>query len=313
MDRYIGIDVHRDSTTIVVLSATGKRTRRDVVDTNGRTLIRYLRALSGTLHVCIEESPWSEWLHELLSPLVAELVVYQSQWSPRPEERRARRLWPRREAPSGSDRTRQLQGSVAPSETARVGSRLPGADARRCPVQEPPQKPVSTPWRSLHGNDGLRPDAARRLDHPTARLDATDGRADGPRARLSHRAQRRSRTGTACRITPASRLEDPRDGSGPRADPHRAGHRHRRDTAPLPVQAPILGLLWLRSSDQHLLGLGADSRRLDPCPSRSHPRLESQSPSGPEIDLQECRDDRHPPQEARPSGGERNPRGEESD
>ena len=85
MNRYIGIDVHRDSSTIVVLSAGGKRTRRDVVATNGRTLIRYLRQLSGRLHVCIEESPWSEWLHELLSPLVLDLVVYQSQWSPGPK------------------------------------------------------------------------------------------------------------------------------------------------------------------------------------------------------------------------------------
>ena len=85
MDRYIGIDVHRDSSTVVVLSAKGKRTRRDVVDTNGRTLVRYLRQLSGTLHVCIEESPWSEWLHEILSPIVAELVVYQSEWKPGPK------------------------------------------------------------------------------------------------------------------------------------------------------------------------------------------------------------------------------------
>ena len=85
MDRYIGIDVHRDSSTIVVLSAKGKRTRRDVVDTNGRTLVRYLRHLSGTLHVCIEESPWSEWLHEILSPAVAELVVYQAEWTPGPK------------------------------------------------------------------------------------------------------------------------------------------------------------------------------------------------------------------------------------
>ncbi len=85
MDRYIGIDVHRDSSTVVVLNAKGKRTRRDVVDTNGRTLVRYLQQLSGTLHVCIEESPWSEWLHEVLSPTVAELVVYQAEWQPGPK------------------------------------------------------------------------------------------------------------------------------------------------------------------------------------------------------------------------------------
>jgi transposase len=82
MERYLGIDVHRDSSTICVLSATGKRVRQEVVETNGQVLVRYLKQLPGTLHLCIEESTWSEWLHEILSPHVAELVVYQSEWSP---------------------------------------------------------------------------------------------------------------------------------------------------------------------------------------------------------------------------------------
>ena len=82
MERYIGIDVHRDSSTICVLSATGKRVRREVVETNGRALVGYLRELQGKLHVCIEEGTWSEWLYEILSPHVAELVVYQNEWTP---------------------------------------------------------------------------------------------------------------------------------------------------------------------------------------------------------------------------------------
>ncbi len=60
MERYIGIDVHRDSTTICVVSATGKRIRREIVETNGQVLVRYLMLQRGTLHVCIEESAWSE-------------------------------------------------------------------------------------------------------------------------------------------------------------------------------------------------------------------------------------------------------------
>lgn len=82
MERYLGIDVHRDSSTICVLSATGKRVRMDRVETNGPVLIRYLQGLSGKLHVCIEESTWSEWLYEILSPHVAHLVVYQAKWAP---------------------------------------------------------------------------------------------------------------------------------------------------------------------------------------------------------------------------------------
>ena len=82
MERYLGIDVHRDSSTVCVLSATGKRSRQDVVETNGQVLARYLKELRGTLHVCIEESPWSEWLYEILSPYVGEFVVYQNEWTP---------------------------------------------------------------------------------------------------------------------------------------------------------------------------------------------------------------------------------------
>ena len=47
MERYIGIDVHRDSSTICVLSATGKRVSREVVETNGEVLVGYLRKLRG--------------------------------------------------------------------------------------------------------------------------------------------------------------------------------------------------------------------------------------------------------------------------
>ena len=36
----------------------------------------------GNVHLCIEEGEWSQWLHEILSPHVAELVVYRAQWAP---------------------------------------------------------------------------------------------------------------------------------------------------------------------------------------------------------------------------------------
>ena len=82
MERYIGIDTHRDSSTICVLSATGKRVTQEVVATNGHVLVDFLRGQRGTLQVCIEESTWSEWLYEILSPYAAQLVVYQSEWTP---------------------------------------------------------------------------------------------------------------------------------------------------------------------------------------------------------------------------------------
>ncbi len=85
MERYIGIDVHRDSSTICILNVGGKRVQREVVETNGQALVSSMGMLSGSLHVCIEEGTWSEWLYEILSPHVAELVVYQNQWRPGPK------------------------------------------------------------------------------------------------------------------------------------------------------------------------------------------------------------------------------------
>jgi transposase len=82
MERYLGADVHAASTTFCVLDASGRQIRRDVVETNGQALVGYLQPLAGNLHLCIEEGEWSQWRYEILSPRVAELVVYRGEWKP---------------------------------------------------------------------------------------------------------------------------------------------------------------------------------------------------------------------------------------
>lgn len=82
MERYLGIDVHKASTTCVVLSTQGKRVRRDRVETNGKVLVRYVKSLAGELSICLEEGEWSQWLAEILSPHVREVVVCRPQWRP---------------------------------------------------------------------------------------------------------------------------------------------------------------------------------------------------------------------------------------
>ena len=82
MERYLGGDVHAASVTFSVLDASGKQLRRDVVEANGQALVGYLKQLPGRLHLCIEEGEWSQWLYEILSPHVAEMVVHRSVWKP---------------------------------------------------------------------------------------------------------------------------------------------------------------------------------------------------------------------------------------
>jgi transposase len=87
MQRYLGVDVHAESCTVSVVSEAGKEVQRQVVETNGRALVGYLQQLPGTLHLCLEEGEWSQWLYEILSPHVAEMVV----------------VWPERRSPAKSD------------------------------------------------------------------------------------------------------------------------------------------------------------------------------------------------------------------
>jgi len=77
MDRYIGIDVHAQSCTVVVLTAAGKKTGLHVLETNGMALVSFIQGLSGQKHVIFEEGAQSEWLYQLFEPHVEEVVVTQ--------------------------------------------------------------------------------------------------------------------------------------------------------------------------------------------------------------------------------------------
>ncbi len=75
MERYIGLDDHSTSCTFGVLSPKGKRLQSQVVETNGRALVNFIRTIPGDRFLCIEEGTRSEWLYEILSPHVHEMIV----------------------------------------------------------------------------------------------------------------------------------------------------------------------------------------------------------------------------------------------
>lgn len=77
MDRYIGIDAHSQSSTVVVMGPTGKRIKHQVLDTQAGVLIGFLKGVAGDKHVCIEEGELAEWLLEALSPHVKQMAVVQ--------------------------------------------------------------------------------------------------------------------------------------------------------------------------------------------------------------------------------------------
>ncbi len=81
MERYLGLDVHAASSTLAVVSESGRRLQTYVLETNGRALVEAIRLVPGRKHLVFEGSSrrlrvaQSAWLYEILSPHVDEAVV----------------------------------------------------------------------------------------------------------------------------------------------------------------------------------------------------------------------------------------------
>lgn len=75
VDRYIGLDVHAQSTAVGIISDSGKRLSSKLVETSAPSLIELLKNIPGTRRLILEEGTQSTWLSQVLSPYVHELVV----------------------------------------------------------------------------------------------------------------------------------------------------------------------------------------------------------------------------------------------
>jgi transposase len=75
MKKYIGLDVHKEATSIAVLNGAGKLVMESIIETKTVTLLEFLHGLRGELHVTLEEGTWAAWLYDVLKPHVQEIVV----------------------------------------------------------------------------------------------------------------------------------------------------------------------------------------------------------------------------------------------
>ena len=73
--KYIGMDVHKESTSIAVRNSVGKILMECVTETKARTILEFINGLRGEVRVTFEEGTWAAWLYEVLKPHVTELVV----------------------------------------------------------------------------------------------------------------------------------------------------------------------------------------------------------------------------------------------
>jgi transposase len=75
MDRYIGLDAHSSSCTAAVVSPRGRRLQTQILETNARVLVSFLKTIPKPRHLCLEEGTHAGWLYEVLAPHVQEIVV----------------------------------------------------------------------------------------------------------------------------------------------------------------------------------------------------------------------------------------------
>jgi len=72
---YVGMDVHRASIVIVVLNGAGKIVMQAVIETGAERVREFLKQLRGRVYVTFEEGTQATWLHDVVRPLVTEVVV----------------------------------------------------------------------------------------------------------------------------------------------------------------------------------------------------------------------------------------------
>jgi hypothetical protein len=73
--KYIRLDVHQATISAAVLESAGKLVMECVLETKAATLLQFIHGLRNSLHVTFEEGTCAAWLHELLKPHVAKVLV----------------------------------------------------------------------------------------------------------------------------------------------------------------------------------------------------------------------------------------------
>jgi len=72
---YVGMDVHKATTVIVVLDANGKQVMKMVVETASNRILEAIAGIKGEIHITFEEGIHSSWLYDLLKEKVNKLIV----------------------------------------------------------------------------------------------------------------------------------------------------------------------------------------------------------------------------------------------
>lgn len=72
---YVGMDVHLATISIAVMNEQGRVVSEAIIETKTEAVRNFIKSLRGELHLTCEEGTQAAWLYDLLSPLVAEVIV----------------------------------------------------------------------------------------------------------------------------------------------------------------------------------------------------------------------------------------------
>src|SRR3990172_10070879 len=73
--KHVALDVHQATTVASVREESGRVIARTMLPTEDGPIVECCRGMRGAIHVAFEEGTQAQWLHELLDPLVQEVVV----------------------------------------------------------------------------------------------------------------------------------------------------------------------------------------------------------------------------------------------
>ena len=157
--KYIGLDVHQATISAAVLDSTGRLMMESVVETKAATILQFVHGLRGSVHVTLEEGTCAAWLHDLLKPHVASVLVCDPRKNAllkagnkndRIDARKlADLLRTRASVPGLSRRERR-------TNFARTGPQLPGAEPRCHAGDEPIESDLQKLGHPLRGPAGVR-------------------------------------------------------------------------------------------------------------------------------------------------------------
>jgi transposase len=82
--KYVGLDVHQASTVASVREESGRVIARTILPTEASALVEFFRGLRGAVHVAVEEGTQAQWVHDLLAPLVQQVLVCDRRGQARP-------------------------------------------------------------------------------------------------------------------------------------------------------------------------------------------------------------------------------------